>query len=209
MAADRGDAVITGATDAGATDSETGIVGAESTPSASTGATPDRGTGDVRFDEAVSELPPSAPGSTLARPTLADTTEPPLGPASGTEAALALRGVPGPPGRAAEPSRGDFSSAALLPGTDVEPDAPEPDASEPDPRRPESTDDPPPEETPRGPDRADRVEVDDVEDPDDGAPAESDPVDPDEPVVSANASGTDEIADPTPSATASAPTRPT
>jgi hypothetical protein len=46
---------------------------------------------------------------------------------------------------------------------------------------------------------------------DDSVDAESalDPVDPPEPVVSANATGTDATADPTPSATASAPTRPT
>lgn len=37
----------------------------------------------------------------------------------------------------------------------------------------------------------------------------SDPVDPAEPVVSANAIGTDATAEPTPNATASAPTRPT
>jgi hypothetical protein len=36
-----------------------------------------------------------------------------------------------------------------------------------------------------------------------------DPVDPAEPVVSADANGTDAIAEPTPSATAKAPTRPT
>jgi hypothetical protein len=39
--------------------------------------------------------------------------------------------------------------------------------------------------------------------------AESEPVDPAEPVVSARAAGAEAIADPTPSATASAPTRPT
>jgi hypothetical protein len=96
-----------------------------------------------------------------------------------------------------------LSSADLLPGTDVEPNA-----SEPDPRRLESTDDPPPEEPLRAPDRADRAGAA-VEDPDDDVPAEFDPVDPDDPVVSASANGTDEIADPTPRATASAPTRPT
>jgi hypothetical protein len=37
----------------------------------------------------------------------------------------------------------------------------------------------------------------------------SDPVDPAEPVVSANATGIDPIAEPTPNATANAPTRPT
>jgi hypothetical protein len=36
-----------------------------------------------------------------------------------------------------------------------------------------------------------------------------DPVDPAEPVVSANATGIDPIAEPTPNATANAPTRPT
>jgi hypothetical protein len=44
---------------------------------------------------------------------------------------------------------------------------------------------------------------------DDDASAELDPVEPADPVVSANATGTDATADPTPNATASAPTRPT
>jgi hypothetical protein len=39
--------------------------------------------------------------------------------------------------------------------------------------------------------------------------AELDPVEPAEPVVSANATGTDATAEPTPNATANAPTRPT
>jgi hypothetical protein len=50
--------------------------------------------------------------------------------------------------------------------------------------------------------------ADDPDDPD--ASAESDdPVEPPDPVVSANATGTATTADPTPSATANAPTRPT
>ena len=46
---------------------------------------------------------------------------------------------------------------------------------------------------------------------DESAPAEStlDPDDPADPVVSANATGTDATAEPTPNATANAPTRPT
>lgn len=43
----------------------------------------------------------------------------------------------------------------------------------------------------------------------DGEPEASEPVDPAEPVVSANATGTDATAEPTPNATANAPTRPT
>jgi hypothetical protein len=47
-------------------------------------------------------------------------------------------------------------------------------------------------------------------DPDDVVDVESDdPVEPPDPVVSANATGTATTADPTPSATAKAPTRPT
>jgi hypothetical protein len=46
----------------------------------------------------------------------------------------------------------------------------------------------------------------DEADPDAAESAELDPVDP---VVSANATGTDATADPTPNATANAPTRPT
>ena len=53
-----------------------------------------------------------------------------------------------------------------------------------------------------------RVDGPDVEAPADGASA-FEPVDPPEPVVSAKATGTDGTAKPTPSATASAPTRPT
>ncbi|MGB6106566.1 MAG: hypothetical protein WBF86_01895, partial [Mycobacterium sp.] len=41
------------------------------------------------------------------------------------------------------------------------------------------------------------------------AAEEPDPVDPPDPVVSANATGTAAIAEPTPNATANAPTRPT
>ena len=50
-----------------------------------------------------------------------------------------------------------------------------------------------------------------ADDPDEaGVSAESDdPVEPPDPVVSANATGTATTADPTPSATANAPTRPT
>ena len=43
----------------------------------------------------------------------------------------------------------------------------------------------------------------------DGESDTAEPVDPAEPDVSANANGTDAIAEPTPSATANAPTRPT
>ncbi len=39
--------------------------------------------------------------------------------------------------------------------------------------------------------------------------SEAEPVDPEDPVVSAKATGTEAIAEPTPSTTASAPTRPT
>jgi hypothetical protein len=46
-------------------------------------------------------------------------------------------------------------------------------------------------------------------DPDPAESDEFDPVEPAEPVVSANATGTDATAEPTPNATANAPTRPT
>jgi hypothetical protein len=46
-------------------------------------------------------------------------------------------------------------------------------------------------------------------DPDAAESAELDPAEPPEPVVSANATGTDATAEPTPNATANAPTRPT
>jgi hypothetical protein len=200
VAAERGDAAISGATGDGATDSTAGIDGAEAPLSASTDATPDGGAEDVRFDDAVSGVPPSGPGSPLALPAPADTTEPARGPESGTVPAPDLRGVPRRPGRAVEPSLGDFSAADLLPGTAVEPDAPEPAPS-----RLESTDDPPLEETLRALDR----DGEDVEVPDDDASEMFEPEDPDDPVVSANANGTGEIAHPTPSATASPPTRPT
>jgi hypothetical protein len=49
----------------------------------------------------------------------------------------------------------------------------------------------------------------DAADPDAPESAELDPDDPPDPVVSANATGTDATAEPTPNATANAPTRPT
>ena len=205
VAADRGDAVITGATAAEATNTAVGIDDAEPPPSASTGATPAAGAEDVRSGDAVSEVLPTGLGSSLVLPAPADTTELARGPRSGAVAAPA---VPGLPGRDADPSPGEFCSADLLAGTDVESGAEEPDTLEPDPRRLESVDGLPSEGPPRAPDRGDR-EGEDVEGPDDDASAEFDPVAPNDPVVSANANGTDEIADPTPRATASAPTRPT
>ena len=89
---------------------------------------------------------------------------------------------------------------------------PEPAVALPDPRRPELVDEPwaeseavepsrPVRAAPR--DGADDVAADEADD-------ESDePVEPPDPVVSANATGTDATAEPTPSATANAPTRPT
>jgi hypothetical protein len=64
-----------------------------------------------------------------------------------------------------------------------------------------------PSAAPPRPDRAPRAGAD-VDAPADDA-SEPDPLDPAEPVVSANATGTDATADPTPNATANAPTRPT
>jgi hypothetical protein len=49
----------------------------------------------------------------------------------------------------------------------------------------------------------------DAADPEAAESAELDPDDPPDPVVSANATGTDATAEPTPNATAKAPTRPT
>jgi hypothetical protein len=67
-----------------------------------------------------------------------------------------------------------------------------------------------PPATAREPPRDRAGDRDDVDAPavaDDASEAE--PVDPEDPVVSANATGTEAIAEPTPSTTASAPTRPT
>ena len=80
-----------------------------------------------------------------------------------------------------------------------------------DPRRPEPTDELPAEsvavEPPRPARAAPREGTDaDAEDADE---ASEEPAEPAEPVVSANATGTDATAEPTPNATASAPTRPT
>jgi len=87
-----------------------------------------------------------------------------------------------------------------------------------DPRRPEPTDEPPAEsvavEPPR-PVRAaprdgtDDVDADDESDDVDDDDESDEPVEPPEPVVSASATGTDTTAEPTPNATANAPTRPT
>ena len=70
----------------------------------------------------------------------------------------------------------------------------------------------PPDDAPR-PTRAgtrDGAFVDsEAPDPEPAASAELDPAEPADPVVSANATGTDATAEPTPRATANAPTRPT
>ena len=55
---------------------------------------------------------------------------------------------------------------------------------------------------------APREGADDADD-DDADVASDEPAEPPEPVVSATATGTDAIAEPTPNATANAPTRPT
>ena len=84
------------------------------------------------------------------------------------------------------------------------------------PRLPDPAEDPPaesPAAEPARPARAgprDGAFVDsDAADPEPAESAELDPDDPAEPVVSANATGTDATAEPTPNATANAPTRPT
>ena len=87
----------------------------------------------------------------------------------------------------------------------------------PEPRRPadepsdeSDTDEPPAAEPPAAePPRPARPARGDGLVAEEAADESDDPVEPPEPVVSANATGTDATAEPTPNATASAPTRPT
>ena len=95
---------------------------------------------------------------------------------------------------------------------------PDPAGTPTDPRRPEPADEPPEEEPPeesptdeppRPPRAAPRDGTDALVDVDDESEGADEPVDPADPVVSANATGTTATTEPTPNATASAPTRPT
>ena len=94
---------------------------------------------------------------------------------------------------------------------------PDPAGTPTDPRLPETADEPPEEEPPEEsptdepprPAPAPRDGTDALVDAEDESEGADDPVDPDDPVVSANATGTTATTEPTPNATASAPTRPT
>jgi hypothetical protein len=107
--------------------------------------------------------------------------------------------------------RGAAGPAGLSAGLWTRPRGPAPSpaadsaAPEPDPTELPSADPRPPA---RGP-RAGEDFRDDDDDEDDEESAELDPLDPAEPVVSANAIGSEPRPDPTPRATANAPTRPT
>ena len=105
----------------------------------------------------------------------------------------------------AEPATGDLPDTPLPCAADgAEPPRPDPAGEPPD----ESPTAEPPRPARDGP--RDGAFVDsDAADPDAVESAALDPDDPPDPVVSANATGTDATAEPTPNATANAPTRPT
>ena len=136
-------------------------------------------------------------------------------PASGVEtvcpAAEFTESDDGPPW-ASSADTADETGETTGVSTDTEPRRPEAAATDTSPpERADPTDAPPdecePEPEPR-PDRRDGT-LAFVDPAEDNPSPEPEPVDPAEPVVSANAIGTEAIAEPIPNATANAPTRPT
>jgi hypothetical protein len=149
----------------------------------------------------------STTGGAESLPPTGATTEP----RDGTDT-TAPRLTPTPPGATTAPDRRSCALPAGDPGLTPPPRLPEsavPGASLSDEPLPA---DAVPDDAPR-PARAgprDGAFVDsDAADPEPAESAELDPDDPPDPVVSANATGTDATAEPTPRATANAPTRPT
>ena len=212
-------AVIAGATAAGASlTTEAPAAGAPTTSTTEAAGTAAPGAGDVPNGAGADGVP-----GIRSEPVRPPTGSPPVaeaaarwrwrevfpesvGPPESTGPTLAADSSTPPGSRPPDPSRPSAESAPA-----------EPDAGRPAPgTRPRTGRDGPPD-----PDEAaiegrlaeeDRgVEDRGVEDADDEPEASepAEPVDPPEPVVSANATGTDATAEPTPNATANAPTRPT
>jgi hypothetical protein len=111
----------------------------------------------------------------------------------------------------AAPATEALSDEPLPPAVDGA-SLPGPAVAPPDPRRPNPADEPLEESVAVEPARpvrtAPREGADDA-DADEADDASDEPAEPPEPVVSATATGTDATAEPTPNATANAPTRPT
>jgi hypothetical protein len=190
----RGAAVITGTS-----------AGAASTAAAGTGATTDSTTaagaeiGDTSRAGPPDPPPADGPGTdTAATLDSAETASEGEGAASEEE----VSAVTGPPSEFSR--RGTTVSAAptgLWGRTRRPAPSPAADSAAPDPDSPPSADPRPPARGPRA--------GEDFRDDDDEESAEPDPLDPAEPVVSANAIGSEPRPEPTPRATANAPTRPT
>ena len=184
--------------------------GAASTAAAGTGATTDSTTaagaeiGDTSPARTPDPAPTSGPGiDTAATPDSAEMASDGEGAASERVVSAAT----GPPSELLR--RGAAGPAGLSAGLWTRPRGPAPSpaadsaAPEPDPTELPSAD-------PRPPARGPRAGEDFRDDDDyDEESAELDPLDPAEPVVSANAIGSEPRPDPTPRATANAPTRPT
>lgn len=201
----RGVAVITG-TSAGASSTAAAEAGATTDSTTAAGA----GTGEASLfgmpDPAPNAESTAGAGESSTPPDPADATSDGGGAtaseSSASDAAVSFtagseflrRGDAGPAGRSAGPctrARGPASSVAE-------------DSAESDPAPPASVESRPPA---RGVRAGEVLREDDEEDDDESA--ELDPLDPAEPVVSANAIGSEPRPEPTPKATASAPTRPT
>ena len=196
----RGVAVITGTS-----------AGTSSTAAAGTGATTDSttaagaGIGDTSPAGTPDPLPADGPGIDAGAPpdSVAMASD-----GEGAASEPGVSAVTGPPSELLR--RGAAGPAGLSAGLCTRPRGPAPSvaadsaASDPEATEPASAD-------PRPPARGPRAGEDfrDDDDDDDEESAELDPLDPADPVVSANAIGSEPRPDPTPRATANAPTRPT
>ncbi len=199
----RGVAVITG-TSAGASSTAAAGAGAGATTDSTTGAGAE--IGDASPVGTLDPPPADGPGTDAGAPLdSAETASEGEGAASGG----VVSGVTRPPSEFLR--RGTAVSAAPT-GLWVRARGPAPsraaDSAASDPDSPPSADPrPPPARGPRVGEDLREDEEDDEED--DEESAEPDPLDPAEPVVSANAIGSEPRPEPTPRATANAPTRPT
>jgi hypothetical protein len=175
--------------------------GADTTGADTTGAdTTTSGTATESDTAGVESLPPTGATMGSRDDTSTDPGLTPTAPGATTTLDRRSRALPADAAGPAPPPRAPETAAAGESFPDVAlSDEEPPDAA-------------PPDEAPR-PARAGTRDADFVDseapDPDPAASAEVDPAEPADPVVSANATGTDATAEPTPKATANAPTRPT
>ena len=199
----RGVAVITGTS-----------TGTSSTAAAGTGATTDSTTaagaeiGDTSPAGTPEPLPADGPGIDAGAPLDS------VAMASDGEGAASEPGVSAATGPPSEFSRRGTTVSAAPTGLWARARGPAPSpaadsaASDPEATEPASADPRPPARGPRAGEDF-RDDDDDEDDEDDEESAEPDPLDPADPVVSANAIGSEPRPEPTPRATANAPTRPT